>query len=39
MSTLLRKASLWNLVDNSPSAVRERTLRVKHWQDGSMALR
>lgn len=28
-----------NLIDNSHSALRERTRRVKHWQSGSMALR
>jgi putative transposase len=28
-----------NLIDNSHSAVRERTRRVKHWQSGTMALR
>lgn len=28
-----------NLIDNSHSAVRERTRRVKHWRDGTMALR
>ena len=28
-----------NLIDNSHSAVRERTRRVKHWKHGSMALR
>jgi len=28
-----------NLIDNSHSAVRERTRRVKHWQNGTMALR
>ncbi len=28
-----------NLIDNSHSAVRERTRRVKHWTNGNMALR
>jgi len=28
-----------NLIDNSHSAARERTRRVKHWQNGTMALR
>lgn len=28
-----------NLIDNSHSALRERTRRVTHWQNGTMALR
>ena len=28
-----------NLIDNSHSALRERTRRVKRWQNGTMALR
>lgn len=38
-SKLRRCLGTTNLIDNSHSAVRERTRRVKHWQDGAMALR
>lgn len=38
-SSLRRCLGTTNLIDNSHSAVRERTRRVKHWQDGGMALR
>lgn len=38
-SSLRRCLGTTNLIDNSHSAVRERTRRVKHWQDGQMALR
>ncbi len=38
-SSLRRCLGTTNLIDNSHSAVRERTRRVKHWQDGAMALR
>ena len=38
-SQLRRCQGTTNLIDNSHSAVRERTRRVKHWQNGTMALR
>ena len=38
-SSLRRCLGSTNLIDNSHSCVRERTHRVKHWQNGSMALR
>lgn len=38
-SKLRRCLGTTNLIDNSHSAVRERTRRVKHWQTGTMALR
>jgi transposase-like protein len=38
-ATLRRCLGTTNLIDNSHSAVRERTRRVKHWQNGAMALR
>jgi transposase-like protein len=38
-SSLRRCLGTTNLIDNSHSAVRERARRVKHWQDGLMALR
>jgi putative transposase len=38
-SPLRRCLGTTNLIDNSHSALRERTRRVKHWQDGTMALR
>lgn len=38
-SSLRRCLGTTNLIDNSHSAVRERTRRVKHWQAGGMALR
>jgi hypothetical protein len=38
-SSLRRCLGTTNLIDNSHSAVRERTRRVKHWQEGLMALR
>lgn len=38
-SPLRRCLGTTNLIDNSHSAVRERTRRVKHWQNGAMALR
>ena len=38
-SQLRRCLGTTNLIDNSHSAVRERTRRVKHWQTGTMALR
>ncbi|MFV0445761.1 MAG: IS256 family transposase [Planctomycetaceae bacterium] len=38
-SKLRRCLGTTNLIDNSHSAVRERTRRVKHWQNGQMALR
>jgi transposase-like protein len=38
-SKLRRCLGTTNLIDNSHSAVRERTRRVKHWQHGTMALR
>ena len=38
-SKLRRCLGTTNLIDNSHSAVRERTRRVKHWRDGTMALR
>lgn len=38
-SPLRRCLGTTNLIDNSHSAVRERSRRVKHWQDGGMALR
>jgi hypothetical protein len=38
-SQLRRCLGTTNLIDNSHSAVRERTRRVKHWQTGAMALR
>ena len=37
-SPLRRCLGTTNLIDNSHSALRERTRRVKHWQDGTMAL-
>ena len=37
--SLRRCLGTTNLIDNCHSAVRERTRRVKHWQDGMMALR
>ena len=38
-SKLRRCLGTTNLIDNSHSAVRERTRRVKHWKNGTMALR
>ena len=38
-SSLRRCLSSTNLIDNSHSALRERTRRVKRWQTGTMALR
>lgn len=38
-SALRRCLGTTNLIDNSHSALRERTRRVKHWQNGTMALR
>ena len=38
-SALRRCLGTTNLIDNSHSAVRERTRRVKNWQNGTMALR
>jgi putative transposase len=38
-SKLRRCLGTTNLIDNSHSAARERTRRVKHWTNGSMALR
>lgn len=38
-SKLRRCLGTTNLIDNSHSAVRERTRRVKHWTNGNMALR
>jgi transposase-like protein len=38
-SALRRCLGTTNLIDNSHSALRERTRRVKHWQSGTMALR
>lgn len=38
-SALRRCLGTTNLIDNSHSALRERTRRVKHWQNGAMALR
>ena len=38
-SSLRRCLGSTNLIDNSHSCVRERTHRVKHWQNGGMALR
>lgn len=38
-SKLRRCLGTTNLIDNSHSAIRERTRRVKHWKNGSMALR
>lgn len=38
-SKLRRCLGTTNLIDNSHSAVRERTRRVKHWTSGTMALR
>jgi transposase-like protein len=38
-STLRRCLGTTNLIDNSHSALRERTRRVKHWTSGIMALR
>jgi transposase-like protein len=38
-SKLRRCLGTTNLIDNSYLAVRERTRRVKHWQNGTMALR
>jgi transposase-like protein len=38
-SSLRRCLGTTNLIDNSHSALRERTRRVKHWQSGTMALR
>jgi len=38
-SSLRRCLASTNLIDNSHSALRERTRRVKHWQSGTMALR
>ena len=38
-SKLRRCLGTTNLIDNSHSAVRQRSARVKHWRDGSMALR
>ena len=38
-SALRRCLGTTNLIDNSHSALRERTRRVKRWQDGTMALR
>lgn len=38
-SKLRRCLGTTNLIDNSHSAVRQRSARVKHWRDGSMAVR
>ena len=38
-SSLRRCLGSTNLIDNSHSALRERTRRVKRWQSGTMALR
>ena len=38
-SSLRRCLGSTNLIDNSHSAIRERTRRVKHWKNGTMALR
>ncbi len=38
-SALRRCLGSTNLIDNSHSAIRERTRRVKHWKNGTMALR
>jgi hypothetical protein len=38
-SELRRCLGTTNLIDNGPSALRDRVGRVKHWQSGSMALR
>jgi transposase-like protein len=38
-ATLRRCLGSTNLIDNSHSAIRERTRRVKHWTSGAMALR
>ncbi len=38
-SSLRRCLGSTNLIDNNHSALRERTRRVKHWQNGTMALR
>jgi putative transposase len=38
-SKLRRCLGTTNLIDNSHSAVRQRSARVKHWRDGTMALR
>jgi putative transposase len=38
-SSLRRCLGSTNLIDNSHSALRERTRRVKRWQNGTMALR
>ena len=38
-SQLRRCLGTTNLIDNSHSAVRQRSARVKHWRDGMMALR
>ncbi|MCA9078355.1 MAG: IS256 family transposase [Planctomycetaceae bacterium] len=38
-SKLRRCLGTTNLIDNSHSAVRQRSARVKHWRDGLMALR
>lgn len=36
---LMRCLASTNLIDSTHSGVRQRTRRVSHWQDGSMALR
>ena len=38
-ASLRRCLGSTNLIDNSHSALRERTRRVKHWHSGTMALR
>lgn len=38
-SSLRRCLGTTNLIDNNHSCIRERTRRVKHWEDGTMALR
>ena len=38
-SPLRRCLGTTNLIDKSHSAVRQRSARVKHWRDGTMALR
>jgi transposase-like protein len=38
-ASLRRCLGTTNLIDNSHSALRERTRRVKHWTSGTMALR
>jgi transposase-like protein len=38
-ASLRRCLGSTNLIDNSHSVLRERTHRVKHWQNGTMALR